>query len=393
MNILFLAPQPFYQERGTPIAESLMLRVLSERGEHVDVLTYHEGADVSYPNVKIHRIPALPFVHDVRPGFSGKKLLCDFVMFFKAVGMVLRGRYDVIHSVEEAAFMAWLIRLIFRVPYIYDMDSSLSQQIVQRFRRMAWLAGILAMLEGVAIAGAEAIIPVCEEMAESARKHRAKKVLVLQDISLVGADPPSHQKTFYAALPAHRGVCFAYLGNLEDYQGIDLLLESFAMLVPKLDEVMLIVVGGAAPDVVEYRKRAEKMGLSDRVHFLGPRPLTEMGAVFDFADVLVSPRIKGGNTPMKIYSYMDSGKPVLATDISSHRQVLNRDVALLAPPRPAEFAEAMCRIAEDPAMRERLAANARRLAAEQYSFGAFRTKVNGLYDWLGERVARVGSTA
>jgi len=48
MRILFLAPHPFYQDRGTPIAVNLMLQALSERGEEVDVLTYHEGRNVSY---------------------------------------------------------------------------------------------------------------------------------------------------------------------------------------------------------------------------------------------------------------------------------------------------------------------------------------------------------
>ncbi len=47
MKILLLAPQPFYQERGTPIAIKLLLEVLSRRGDQVDVVTFHEGADVS----------------------------------------------------------------------------------------------------------------------------------------------------------------------------------------------------------------------------------------------------------------------------------------------------------------------------------------------------------
>ena len=41
------------------------------------------------------------------------------------------------------------------------------------------------------------------------------------------------------------------------------------------------------------------------------------------ADVLVSPRLKGLNTPMKIYSYLDSGSAVLATRLRTHTQVLD----------------------------------------------------------------------
>ena len=382
MKILFLAPQPFYQERGTPIAESLMLRVLSERGEQVDVLTFHEGEDVFYPNVKIHRIPALPFVHNIRPGFSFKKVLCDVAMLFKAIGMVVRTRYDVIHSVEEAAFIAWLIRVVFRIPYVYDMDSCLSQQIVQKFRRVAWLAGLLAMFEGVAIAGAGAVVPVCEEMAEAVRRHKARKVLVISDISLVNDRPPD------PVPPAcHEGIHFVYVGNLEHYQGMDLLLESCVIALPKLPGATLLVAGGTPGDVKKYTRKADKMGIGDRVRFVGARPLTDMPRFFDDADVLVSPRLVGNNTPMKVYSYLGSGRAILATDISSHTQALNPEVALLAPPQPAKFADAMCRLGTDAELRRRLAANARQLAAEKYSFGTFQTKVNGLYDWLNERVA------
>ena len=70
MRILLLAPHPFYQERGTPIAVDLLLRVLSRRGETVDVLTYAEGAGRIYPGVTIHRIAPLLFTRGTRPGFS-----------------------------------------------------------------------------------------------------------------------------------------------------------------------------------------------------------------------------------------------------------------------------------------------------------------------------------
>ncbi|MCX7007397.1 MAG: hypothetical protein NTY53_09155 [Kiritimatiellaeota bacterium] len=65
MRILLIAPQPFYQERGTPIAVDLLLRVLSERGDEVHVATFHEGADVVYPGVTLHRIPPPPLARGV----------------------------------------------------------------------------------------------------------------------------------------------------------------------------------------------------------------------------------------------------------------------------------------------------------------------------------------
>ena len=65
-----LAPHPFYQERGTPIAVDLLLTALSKRNAQIDVITFHEGQDRFYPHVTLHRIPRLPFIKGVRPGFS-----------------------------------------------------------------------------------------------------------------------------------------------------------------------------------------------------------------------------------------------------------------------------------------------------------------------------------
>ena len=60
--MLVLAPHPFYQERGTPIAVDMLVSALSKRGDTVDILTFHEGQDRDYENVRILRIPGIPGV-------------------------------------------------------------------------------------------------------------------------------------------------------------------------------------------------------------------------------------------------------------------------------------------------------------------------------------------
>ena len=84
MKILMLAPQPFYQERGTPIAVMLLLKSLSQRGDEVDLLTFHEGEPVTLAHVRVIRIPALPGMKNLKPGFSWKKVVCDIALAWKA---------------------------------------------------------------------------------------------------------------------------------------------------------------------------------------------------------------------------------------------------------------------------------------------------------------------
>ncbi|PSP11938.1 MAG: glycosyl transferase family 1, partial [Cyanobacteria bacterium SW_10_48_33] len=80
LDVLFLIPHPFYQDRGSPIADEMVLRVLSERGNEVDVVTYSEGKDIRYDNINLYRTINLPWVKNVSPGFSWKKLIYDFLM-------------------------------------------------------------------------------------------------------------------------------------------------------------------------------------------------------------------------------------------------------------------------------------------------------------------------
>jgi len=108
--------------------------------------------------------------------------------------------------------------------------------------------------------------------------------------------------------------------------------------------------------------------------------------MFAQADILVSPRIKGTNTPMKIYSYLQSGKPVLATDLPTHTQVLDRSIAMLADPKPDKFAAAMLNLLENPLLGRQLAERAAELAEETYSLKAYTDTMEKIYRWVEDRI-------
>lgn len=185
MKVLVLAPQPFYQERGTPIAVDLMVRSLCDRGYDVHLLVYHEGCDVDYPGLVLHRIPSCRILNGVRPGLSLKKLGCDLLMFVKAIRLVRSERPDLLHAVEEAGFMALVIRKFFGIPYIYDMDSSLPDQIVEKypwFRPFQWM--MRALVRPV-VYHALLVAPVCEALATSIAPCEPARVVVLRDVSLL----------------------------------------------------------------------------------------------------------------------------------------------------------------------------------------------------------------
>lgn len=382
MRILLSAPHPFYQERGTPIAVDLLLRALCERGDTVDVLTFHEGEHRSHPGVTVHRIPAPPGIRNVGPGPSWKKLICD-LYFFVSMGRLLhRNRYDVIHAVEESAFMAMLLKPFTRVPFIYDMDSALSTQIVDKYRLLRPLRPLLRGLESLPIRSAAAVVPVCEALAEEVRKRRTDNVVVLKDISLLDGHAPATEGPSLRDDLDISGSLSMYIGNLEPYQGIDLLLESFARLRSSVRTASLVVIGGTAADVERYSARTEHLGIRQFVHFLGPKPVEQLGLLMAQADVLVSPRTSGVNTPMKVYSYLHSAVPVVATDLPTHNQVVTPQIAKLAPAAVGPFAEAWQELLENPEEALTMGRRAQAFIEREHSYEAFRETVNGLYDHL-----------
>ncbi|HVG07431.1 MAG TPA: glycosyltransferase family 4 protein, partial [Thermoanaerobaculia bacterium] len=175
------------------------------------------------------------------------------------------------------------------------------------------------------------------------------------------------------------------------YQGIDLLLASFARALAEVPRARLVVVGGEEERIAHYQGEAARLGIAGHVHFAGPRPLEELGDCLRQATVLVSPRVHGTNTPMKVYSYLDSGRPLLATRLPTHTQVLDDEVALLADPTPEAMGKGIARLLQDEVLRERLAANARRFAQAELTPEAFRRKLLAFYHAVAEKIGEDGS--
>ena len=396
MRILFLAPQPFFIERGTPIAVKLALEVLGssdtaqpETHRQVDLLTYHLGGEISLPGVRHFRIPAIPFIHGVGSGISIKKLICDLFFTAKALSMALRGRkdYHLVHAVEESVFIALLIKLFFGIPYVYDMDSSMVDQLVEKWPLLWPLKPLFNLFERTAVRHSIAVVPVCDSLAEIAAHHGSREISVLRDISLL-SDNGAHTETplrVELGLPPSTELV-VYIGNLERYQGIDLLLQSFRILAERHSRCHLLIIGGSDTHLRYYRLMAESLTIASRVHFLGPRPLAALNRFYGEADILVSPRINGTNTPMKIYSYLHSGRAIVATNLRTHSQVLTPSVALLSPPEEKAFAASLLELLEKPELRQTLGAAAKKLADENFTFDVFRDRLNEAYAKIHRQV-------
>lgn len=389
MQILLVAPQPFFIERGTPIAVRYLAEALGAMGHEVDLLTTHLGEDVDLPGVTIHRARGASGVTSLPIGFSLAKLRVDAAIGAAMVRMNRAKQYDVIHAVEEAVFLALPLCRGNGPKLVYDMDSVLSDQLIEKYSRLRFVGSAMESLERRAVKAADVVLPVCEAIAQRARDWGAQSVHVLPDIA---PDPPPNELAA-AHVPSIREgetrPLALYVGNLDHYQGIDLLLESLARLTSQ-ERPQMAIIGGNEARIRAYSSRAAALGIGDQVRFLGPRPLADLMHYLTQADILCSPRIKGVNTPMKVYAYMASGVPVVATDILSHTQVLDKSNAYLGDTTPDGYAAALRNALKSAKERALVGAAAAQHAKQEYGIDRFYDRLSHAYGELERAIHENG---
>jgi glycosyltransferase involved in cell wall biosynthesis len=166
-----------------------------------------------------------------------------------------------------------------------------------------------------------------------------------------------------------------YAGTFEPYQGIEMYLESIKFILKDRNDLIFIFLGGTPEQVLEMRKKAEELHISDQTIFTG---LLEVNLVKRFitkADVLVSPRLKGTNTPLKIYEYMASKVPIVATNLRTHTQELDEECAFLQNPEPEDFARGIIECIENKEEANKRAINAYKNYNKKYGETIYRQKL------------------
>ena len=387
MKILMIAPEPFFEARGTPFSVLGRLRALSHLGHEVDLLTYHVGENVVIPGVSISRTLYIPFIQDIPIGPSWKKLFLDVLLFAKAFRFLLRGRYDLLHTHEEASFFGILLAKPFGVRHLYDMHSSLPEQLSNfQYTRFPSLIRLFEWLERRAIDSSDGIITICSALDEHVKRINRNVPRVIIENVMGEADHETvleeDVRKFQAAHSLGGKSVILYTGTFEPYQGVDLLVASAEHVTRKRDDVMFVLVGGTRKQVDHYGKLANERGLSSRFCLMERRPMHEMPRFIRSATILVSPRIDGVNTPSKLYSYLRSGKPIVATNILAHTQVLTADVAILTEPSPESLADGILRLLEDQQLSTEISLRARQVAQEKYGTQDFIEKTQWMLDRL-----------
>ena len=370
-----IAPEPFFEPRGTPFSEYHRIRALLELGHTVDLVTYPFGKDVSLPGLRVFRCLRPPFIRDVRIGPSLPKIALDATLALTTIRRVLAERYDVIHSHEEAGIIGVLLAAVLGVPHLYDMHSSLPQQLSNfAFTRSRLVRRAFEWMERFVVRRSRVVIVICPQLAETVNAIDASVPTVLIE-NAPGAGEARSGATgdgIRARLQIDRATPLVlYTGTFEPYQGLDLFFAAARIVARARPDVRFVLAGGRPEQVEQSRTLVASQGLAGAVLFAGQQPADEIPAFLEAADVLVSPRSQGTNTPLKIYQYLRSARPIVATRLLTHTQVLDDDVAFLTEATPEGFAAGILRAVDDPSRAREVGAQAKRLADTKYSYEAY----------------------
>jgi glycosyltransferase involved in cell wall biosynthesis len=378
--VLIVTPQPFYEDRGTPIAVRYVARALSEIGIDVDLLAFPVGEDVSIKNVTVSRCANVLRFRHVPIGFSWRKIVLDASLWQSFTRLVASRRYDMVHAVEEAAYIAAAICPRFGQPFIYDMASAIPVELRRKpVLKSAPVQRMLAAVERRVFNSASRIVcspglakyvhdkvpgaPVSEwQFPAHSRKVTRTEVESLRDQLRIRPD---------------RRVLL-YSGSFADYQGIDLLLNAFAQARQSNPELLLVCVGATEQELAVWSKRVPTE-VDEHMLIIPRQPHDRIPAYIELADFLMLPRICTDNIPLKLFDYMASGKPIVATRQVADEPLLDDTRAFICDPTAESFASAMTRACCSPREAKAVGRASLQYAQRHFSWNPFVEFVRNTY--------------
>lgn len=198
------------------------------------------------------------------------------------------------------------------------------------------------------------------------------------------APPPPGE----AVLPLGEGgpPTVLFLGRLTQQKGVDVLLDAFARVELEgigPEHAPVLLLAGEGPAREELEAQADRLGISERVVFLGRR--ADVWGLLRGATACCLPS-RGEGISNALLEALVAGCPVVASEIPANAEVLAGEAGLLARPEdPADLAAQLTRLLSDPELRERLAARGQERIAERYALDVVAASYEELFQGLPRR--------
>lgn len=231
----------------------------------------------------------------------------------------------------------------------------------------------------VTVACSEAIYRQCLQV----NRLQAEAVrLIPHGVDLDAFDALAAGRCWDGRLQRHGDeVLIVTLGRLVALKGLDVLLESLRLLPP--EPRWRLVIAGDGEERGPLEALAAKLGLLDRVQFLGNVAAAEVPSLLRECDLMVQPSRREG-LGLSAAEGSAAGLPVVASAVGGLPEVVaDGETGLLVPPDdPPALAEGLLSLLQSPSLRRQMGANGRRRIEQRLSIVAVADELTRLYETL-----------
>ncbi len=344
-----MAPTPYFADRGCHVRIYEEARALRSLGHDVRIATYHIGRDMR--GIPVVRIPRIPWYNRLEAGPSWHKLYLDLLLLCRAAAFSLSFRPHVIHAhLHEGAGIGCLLKLMTRIPLVFDYQGSLSGECIDHgfFKAGSLTARIFGRIERAINGCADRIVTSSSagynELIDTWGVAPGRVVSVIDGVDTKQFCPHDRQDA-----RKHLGIApdvpvVAYLGIMNAYQGTDLLLDAIAILKTRGVRVHFLVMGFPHE---RYQVAAEAKGISDMTTFTGKIDYNDAPLFLSAADLAVSPKLSLTEANGKLFNYMACALPVVVFDTPVNREILGDTGNYARLGDSADFAERIAALLAD----------------------------------------------
>ena len=384
-HVLVVAPQPFYEDRGTPIAVRYLLQALSELGYSVDLVAFPVGRHIDIPNVSIYRVANPLGFRSVQIGFSFRKLFLDGLLFWKIRSILRVRKYHYVHAVEEAAIIVACAQGPSHVPVVYDMASSLPEQLAKLpLGNLGIVRTVLDSIERWVINRVDYVICSGGLLPHVRKVTGNKKASEWWFPMIADTFNKEESDTFREEMKiGPNEFLFVYIGSFAEYQGIQIVQDAICRILRQGIQAKFLLVG-ATPGELEGIRTAFGNFIGTRVWVKERIARENVPKILGTADFLISPRLFGANVPLKIFEYMGTGKPILASDVPAHHTVLDESRAIFFQNTAQDLARAITDLVQNKDKAKCLAESSRNYAKEFLTWPRFRETVKQIAESVQE---------
>lgn len=367
-----LAPTPFFADRGCHVRIYEEARTLMARGHQVRIVTYHLGRDMA--GIPTDRTLRVPWYTKLSAGPSWHKPYLDILLCGTALRAARRLRPDLIHAhLHEGAFFGVFLKKLLGVPLLFDCQGSLTMELADHgfVREGSLLYRFFALLEGWINRSADAIVtssgPGRADLVTKWGVPPAKVTALMDGVDTAVFRPHDRTEVRRRLGIAPDVPLAVYLGVLNRYQGIDLLLSAMVILKSQGSPLRLLAMGFPEKG---YRQKARDLGIADMVTFTGRIDYGKAPLYLSAGDMAVSPKVSLTEANGKLFNYMACGLPTIAFDTPVNREILGEAGIYARYGDAADLAAHLAGLAGDAAARAERARLARERAEREHSWQA-----------------------